>query len=631
MFWLVRVLMLAGVVVMFASGDAKGNEMEQLGEMIRGPMKAHPRLFFSGEETEGVRGRIESEALPGEVFALLRAQADAMLELPAVERRQEGRRLLGVSRTVLKRVSYLAFVYRITGERKYLEGAEREMLAAAGFSDWNPSHFLDVAEMTAGMAIGYDWLYEDLSEESRRTIRDAIVGKGLEVSIDNDAGWVRSTNNWAQVCHAGMVLGALAVMEDEPELAERTMGRMLENIHRPMDHYGPNGGYSEGPTYWNYGTSFNVLLIDGLASALGTDFGLSEHERFMASAGYYLHTHGPTLEYFSYSDSGTRAGVSEAMYWFARRLGRPELLWMERRKLAEHLRRGQQADGSSHRLLPFLLVWAGDAGEVEAPAELHYRDDGPTPVTMHRSGWDESAVYVGLKAGTPSAGHAHMDIGSFVMDADGLRWAVDLGMENYTRLEAAGMPLWSRGQDGGRWTVFRYNNRSHNTLVVNDELQRVEGFSRIVKFSDEGEMPHSVIDMGEVYAGQLAEARRGVGLLGDRGVIVQDELRAVEDEAAEVRWGMVTRGEVEIAGDGRAVLRQGEKALGLEVVEPAGVKLELYETATPPDERESPNPGTVMIGFKTRLEAGESGRLVVVLRRGGLGGEAVEVKPFSEW
>ena len=30
------------------------------------------------------------------------------------------------------------------------------MLAIAQFADWNPSHFLDVAEMTMGMAIGYD-------------------------------------------------------------------------------------------------------------------------------------------------------------------------------------------------------------------------------------------------------------------------------------------------------------------------------------------------------------------------------------------------------------------------------------------------------------------------------------------
>ena len=126
--------------------------------------------------------------------------------------------MLETSRTTLKRVLYLALAHRLTGRQRYTQRAQEEMLAAVRFEDWNPSHFLDVAEMTAALAVGYDWLYETLEPKAREEIKKAIVEKGLRVSLEED-GWVESKSNWSQVCHGGVVLGALAVLEDEPDLA----------------------------------------------------------------------------------------------------------------------------------------------------------------------------------------------------------------------------------------------------------------------------------------------------------------------------------------------------------------------------------------------------------------------------
>jgi hypothetical protein len=82
--------------------------------------------------------------------------ADRAIEQPVSERKKEGKRLLGVSRQVLERVLNCAIAYKLTDDEEYLRRAESEMVAAAGFSDWNPSHFLDVGEMTAALALGYD-------------------------------------------------------------------------------------------------------------------------------------------------------------------------------------------------------------------------------------------------------------------------------------------------------------------------------------------------------------------------------------------------------------------------------------------------------------------------------------------
>ena len=97
----------------------------------------------------------------------------------------------------------------MTREEKYLKRAEKELLAVSAFSDWNPSHFLDVAEMTMAAAIGYDWLYSALAESSRTRIKEAILEKGIRPSFNSrHNNWLKAPHNWNQVCNAGMTFGA---------------------------------------------------------------------------------------------------------------------------------------------------------------------------------------------------------------------------------------------------------------------------------------------------------------------------------------------------------------------------------------------------------------------------------------
>ena len=149
-------------------------------------------------------------------------EAGEIVKLPLNERIKTGRRLLSVSRENLRRIFILSYAYRMTGKSEFLKRAESEMLKAASFSDWNPSHFLDVGEMTMALAIGYDWLYPQLSEQTKREIENAIVEKGLKPSFDERYNWfVNAVHNWSQVCHAGVTYGALAIWEKEPELARK--------------------------------------------------------------------------------------------------------------------------------------------------------------------------------------------------------------------------------------------------------------------------------------------------------------------------------------------------------------------------------------------------------------------------
>lgn len=561
----------------------------------------HPRLLADAAAFATLRQRLATEPAQRALADALLRQAAALADVPPVTYTKQGRRLLGQSRNAVKRIVLLATAYRLSGEAGYLARGRLEMLAAAAFPDWNPSHFLDVGEMTFALAIGYDWLYDGLDAEARQTIRDAIVKKGVilpETSPHN--GWVKAANNWGQVCHGGLVAGALAVLEDEPDLAARTVHRALHNVPRSMAAFAPNGSYPEGPGYWSYGTTYNVLLIAALEGTLGTDFGLSLAPGFSQTGEYMPLATGPSGQTFNYADGGAERGVEPAMYWLARRFARPDWLIQDHALLAARVKRLAAKDAATggDRFLPLLLLWLdGEAAAAPVRMPLHWSSGGQVPVTLQRSSWsDPKAVFIGLKGGSPKAPHGQMDTGSFVLDADGVRWALDLGAEGYFGIESRGMQLWSSEQTSDRWSIFRQSNLGHNTLVIDGQPQQVAGGGTIVRFAATAAWPHSVVDLSTVYAGQAKAIQRGMALLPSGRVLIRDHLEGLVP-GSSVRWGMITPGTPTL-GEGPALdLTKGTARLRLEARLPAATRWQTYETAKPPNEWDSRNPGTVMVGF----------------------------------
>jgi hypothetical protein len=569
----------------------------------------HPRLLWpAGGEAE-VRRKIAADPLLTEVYAVTRRAADRMLDEPVVEYRKDGRRLLHRSREALSRVLHLAFLARLTGEARYVERAWREMEAAAGFRDWNPSHFLDTAEMTLALAIGYDWLYDRLTAEQRAVVAGAIADRGLGPYLREGAkhGWERGGNNWNQVCHAGMVAGALALEELDAARAEAVVTRAVAGVPHAMKVYEPDGTYPEGPSYWQYGTTFNVLLVAMLESARGTDFGLAAREGFLATGAFPMHMTGPTLAHFSFSDCRRGVGgYAPAVEWFAARAGRPEWLWFEtallRRELAEATRRG---GGAVDRFFPLALLWRPAGVARRAPAELDWFGRGPNPLAVFRSSWTNAeAWYLGVKGGSPGASHGHMDSGSFVLDAKGVRWVTDLGMQDYNAMEQRGLNIWDSRPGSDRWKIFRYHNRGHSTLLVEEREQVVSSRAELVDFTSTAARRGVTVDLAATYGGQLAGARRVFTFDPPAGVVIEDQLRGDATEARRVRWAMVTPGRLVVEGPGRARLEAEGKTLRLRGDAAGPVTWREYVADPPPNDFDERNPGLRLVGFERVLPAG---------------------------
>jgi hypothetical protein len=589
----------------------------------------HPRILFLKDEERGVKTVVSTNAVWSDMHKAILQASDEMIALPTLERVLIGRRLLDKSREAIRRIFYLSYAWRMTGEEKYFLRAEKEMLAVSNFSDWNPTHFLDVAEMTMAAAIGYDWLYGKLSPASKQLIQEAILKKGIEPSLNEKYnGFLTANTNWNQVCNAGMSYGALAIWEDHPEISKQVIERALNSIPLSMNEYQPDGAYPEGYSYWDYGTSFNVMFLSAIEKVFASDFGLSATPGFLKTSGFLENMTANTGLCFNWGDSGSGGNPTPAMFWFATKNNDPSLLWVEK----SYLQKKDFSKFTRNRLLPAVILWGKDfpLEKITEPKSKTWMGQGANPVYIMRTSWtDTKGIYVGFKAGSASVNHGHMDIGSFIMESDGVRWASDFGSQEYESLESKGIQVFGRTQDAQRWSIFRLNNYAHNTLTVDNQLQRVKGYAKIDAFSDKPPFAYATSDLSTVYENQLASVKRGVAIVDKKFVVVQDELKTL-DKQTTVRWTMLTSAQVAITGKNTMTLEKEGKKLFLRVESPTAITMKTWSTE-PTTSYDAANPGTMLIGFEAVIPANTESMLKVLLLPEREAKAKIKSAPLARW
>jgi hypothetical protein len=571
----------------------------------------HPRLLLLNAELPRVKRNIKDDPPVRSWYERLQEEAQKMLAEPPVKHRLAPD-LLAESRAALRRISTLAGLYRLDGDRRKAARARAEMLAAASLPDWNPPHFLDTAEMTNALGIGYDWLFDYLSPEDRTTIRKAIVEKGLQPGLKDYAQgtrWTVRENNWNQVCNGGLTVGALAIADEESELAHQIIDRARESIMASRRAFAPDGGGAEGPGYWNYATRYEVFFLAALETALGTDLGFKQRTEGLPDTGLFrIYSIGPLKLQFNYSDARESIGSASQMFWFAVEFERPLYAQHEIRLVED------KPD-------IFHLLWYRSptkaAHEVDLPLDTLFRG---VNVAFFRSAWrDPQAVYVGFKGGNSKSSHSQLDLGTFVLDAMGYRWAVDLGPDSY---ELPGYFDFSKQ----RWSYYRNRTEGHNTLTIDGENQDPAGKAPIVAFSSTPPRAFAVTDLSDPYKGQVTHASRGVALIDRRQVLVQDELQA--PRPVEIVWNFHTRAQIALQGD-KATLTQGKAQMQARILSPTGAHFEVISANPPLPQAQQPDVRNLIIRLpeKTREV-----RIVVLLTPDANGDVAApRVEPLDAW
>ena len=498
-------------------------------------VRTHPRLIASDADLERIRALIRENALARKLYTGLTRDADKLIAAPPPDPKHEPPRLTG--RRLLDRIYTLGLLFRLDAKPAYLEQALKDLRAAAALPMWHRSFFAEAAETTHAFAIAYDWLFVSLAPSDRSLFVDAMVQKGLQpaaVAYNEPAGWVTATHAGNLVCNCGVALGALAVAEEVPDLATRILNQMLSSVPRAAADYAPDGSRPDGPTAWHWATRALALLIAGLDTALESDFGLSNQRGLDRAGRFQLYISGPTGRSFNYAESTEDPGATPELFWLARRYRQNVLAWTEQR----------EAEREQHPA-PLDLIWFFK--EARSPAAENWPLDAIFPnaeVATLRTSWDDpNALFVAVKAGDNKLEHAHLDLGSFVLDAGGVRWALDLGADDSA---AAGR---------GRFASFKTRTESHNTLLIDGENQSPRGDGRIARHEFGADLSWVELDLTGAYAGKLKQWRRRVGLAQRHAVLVHDQITT--EQPVEVLWAMMTGADVTFKGQTAELVKDG--------------------------------------------------------------------------
>lgn len=341
-------------------------------------------------------------------------------------------------------------------------------------SKWNPGHFLDTAEFTAAFAIAYDWLYEAWTADQKSQIVSNMITYGLSQGIaaftnsDNAVhGWwtTNTQGNWNCVCNGGLTMGALAILGDDdsgigPQILGLTIPNAVTNCAQAVT---TDGTWTETANYWYFGTTGHAEMSSSLLTATGSDYGLlTSNKNFGLTGLYHMYVTG-FGSLFSYGDHGPNkfSTTANSILLYGDYFNHPEYVLFQR----------DQHDAPE----PWSMFWynptVSGAFWDNMPLD-HFFDDPTDQWAAMRSSWtDEDGMYIAIKAGKLQGHQTHndLDVGDFVMDALGTRWAGELGSGDYLSTDYFN----SDAQDATRWLYYRKRTEGQNTLLVNKANQLV--------------------------------------------------------------------------------------------------------------------------------------------------------------
>ena len=515
---------------------------------------AHPRLVLLDTDFDRIRILTRENAVAKRIYGDLEKECDRILSIPPVEYKLAGPRLQLQTRRAIDRITSLALMYRLSGRDPWLRRAMLELNAGAAFKDWNPARFIDTAEMACAFAIGYDWLYNALTPEERTTVRDAIVTKALDAVLPVyqhpgvPGAWARERPHWNLVCNGAFAMAALAVAEDVPDKSAAVVRGVMESVPHGMQSFTPEGAWPDGPANGEYAMRYAALLFASLDTALGSDSGLSNAHGFDRAGRFRIYTTGPADRTFNFAGAPDDPGAAPELFWMSKRFASPVLAWIEQ-KQAE---RSQHAD-------PLDLAWFERDSRPPLPPVW------PLDIVFHtvqvatfRGSWeDANAIFLAVKGGDNKTGRAHLDLGSFVLDAGGVRWAIDPDLGDSL---PASPPITPTGPPS--WVT---RTESHNTLLIDNENQDAKADAAINRQEFAQDLSWVQLDLSRSNGSKLRQWTRRVGLLQRQAALVHDVVRSIQP--VEVVWGMVTDADISLNGP-NATLKKGTWNLALEIRTP---------------------------------------------------------------
>lgn len=596
---------------------------------VGGKAGVHPRIFADADDFVLIRSWVGQDEYVTDWFEQLKEQTDRLLNTEPYGYLANG----GSNSNVRDLLIRTSMMYRLTGDEAYAKRAIRELESAAAFPDWGGRHnnMLSLTYMTLGFSLAYDWLYDELTEQQRAMVRDAIMKHAFSHAL----AWYRGEfthngefNNINLVDNGSFSVAALALLGDEEKTTEAGL-EILRGSYRKMQNtlrfFTEDGSWPEGPHYWQFGTEFLIYKMAAMHSTLSTDYGLADLQGVKESGEYPLHLWGPG-GFFDFYDSATPNTHPQTL-WMAGFYDQPHIAWY-----AGELVRRKGA------FSPYYLLFYRPGMLDEQPASLDRVFTGIESISM-RSGWtDLSDAFASMKGFNDTLlSHIDMDAGTFVFDALGERWATDLGMENYN------LPGFWDYAGGQRWSYYRKGAQGQNVMVINPHdnpvfMQDYDAKAPLIRNESKPCGAFGILDLTQRYPKDALSYKRGLMLTGSREqLIVQDEFEL--KSSSELYWFMHTEAEIEVLDSGtEAVLTKNDKKLYVKMLDrPEGAAFTSMK-AEPLEGTPNPPGQTINHGIRklaVHMSDVTGGRLslwmVPLQEDDELPSEAPELTPLDDW
>lgn len=610
--------------------------------------KTYPSLLFDNEKIEDFKRKIESDAALESAFDNVLKKCESYmlgtyvlpeeLTLSAYTDQLSGAGHYYACNRIRERVQYLATAYYGTGDKKYLDRMWEEIKYVLEWPTWQPQRFLYTAVAFTASGWAYSVLHDHLTVEERQYFRQMVFDQCLDEYMGIYTGacsydvklFKNRQTNWGAVVTAGPLIAVLSFLPDLEEGSDEAakctyfIENAIQSLEYPIGRFYPDGFSGEGIEYWKYYVENISCCIYALRQMCGTDYSISQAPGFLKSDNEILYMQSPVgaYNYANYTDSLLKQLPSEALMvaGFAEDDALMQTVNIYKKILGIDATAGD-------------LLWYEPSKAVEGiEMPLDYLFEKYQHASM-RSAWDdEYCTYVGIAGGT-FEGDSHAEKGAFVFDKEGIRWIWDLGKGNY---EVEGGYYYDDGL-----TLYRKKAEGNNVLVINPDKvsagQTLNGYSEFTRFESKDKGTIGVLDLKDVYLGQVESYIRGFYLGEDRNsLIVQDELVLAKAEN-DIYSFMHTKADIEIAEDGKsAILSQDGKRLLIEAYSDAKEwHLEAQEAAYIFPEMQRKNEYDRSMYKKVALVGKASGKLNISFKLrmldDGMNYAAHSFVPISEW
>jgi hypothetical protein len=323
------------------------------------------------------------------------------------------------------------------------------------------------------LGIAYDWLYDLWTADQKTQIRAALIQWGLQPGLSVFSpggatfGWWKTnvTGNWNCVCNGGLTLASLAILGDDTTgVASQLLGFTVDNAKQNCANaVSDDGTWAETANYWYFGTTGHAEMASSLLTATGSHYGLLDvNTNFFRTGQFHMYVYGAT-SLFNYGDHGPNkfSTTANSMFLYSQSYKQPSFSLFQR----------EQVDAAE----PWSMFWydptVSGAFWDGTPLD-HFFDNALDQWASMRSSWtDGHALFVAIKAGLNQGHQTHndLDVGDFVLDALGTRWAGELGSGDYLSTNY----FTSDAQDADRWQYYRKMTEGQNTIMLGGGNQNV--------------------------------------------------------------------------------------------------------------------------------------------------------------